>query len=1082
MAHGPDIRALTDSVIEDFYDPGSIRRGTAYAAEHRVTVLSVEPGAAAGIVEGSSRTPYLVRLDWQHDPIGIDIVDSCSCPLGGECKHAVALILTARGTSSPASSPDWRSALSAIVADVDGDDAPSGEPLALEVAVSSPKRSTYAAEPTPQVTLRPLRMGRSGRWIKTGVSWRDLNSPYDYALRDLDPTQRSVLRSMLAGARNIGYDLGTGPLPLSQFGPEVWPHLRRAVDSGIALVRERSATGGVAVSDTPARVSIDVTGDEDGNATLHATLVLDGEPLTLPYGRHGMVGTPPHGLYVLGDALRLIPLERPLHPELARLVDGPPINVPAEDLDELIDEYQPRLARIAEIGSSDGSVTFLDTEFTGLVAAVAHDEVSSANLVWYARYRRGERLLTHRLRDPLRPGRDRAAETAAIDELDLPTHLLGSLARPGGRPADLSLTGTDAVVLLGEVVPWLQDRGQVTVEVSGDAPELREATGDPLISLTITDTETTDSHDTGRNDWFDLAVQVSIDGEVVEFADLFAALTRDDELIVLDSGTWIRLDRPEFSKLRDLIEEARKLSGEDDSGTVRMNPFQTSWWDELSGLGVVQDQSKRWEARVSRMRDLCEPEPVEPPAGLAASLRDYQRDGLDWLAFLHRNQLGGILADDMGLGKTVQALALFLHVLERSPDARFLVVAPTSVVENWHREAAQFAPDVGVRTIRSTAARRGTELTDEVSGARIVITSYALFRLDFEHFAALDWEMLVLDEAQFVKNHKGKTYQCTRRLEAPTKIAITGTPLENSLMDLWSLLSITAPGLYPDPQRFSEAYRSPIESGSAPELLATLRRRIAPLVRRRTKDEVLTELPPKTELTVEVELNPRHSRIYQTQLQRERQKVLGLVDDMQKNRFEVLKSLTLLRQLALDPALVDERHDEVGSAKLDRLVADLEQVVAEGHRALVFSQFTRYLARVRGRLDSAGIDHSYLDGRTRNREQAISGFKDGEVPVFVISLKAGGFGLNLTEADYCFVLDPWWNPAVETQATDRAHRIGQRNAVMVYRYVSVDTIETKVMELKQHKADLFASVMDADGSLSGALSGEDVRGLLELAG
>ena len=299
-------------------------------------------------------------------------------------------------------------------------------------------------------------------------------------------------------------------------------------------------------------------------------------------------------------------------------------------------------------------------------------------------------------------------------------------------------------------------------------------------------------------------------------------------------------------------------------------------------------------------------------------------------------------------------------------------------------------------------------------------------------------------------------------------------------MDLWSLLSITAPGLYPDPKRFATVYCKPIESGRAPEMLATLRRRIAPLMRRRTKDAVLAELPPKIEQTVDIELGAKHARIYQTQLQRQRQKVLGLVGDVQRHRFEILKSLTLLRQLSLDPALVDNAHLLVGSAKLDRLVDDLAQVVAEGHRALVFSQFTRFLARVKERLDTAGIGYAYLDGRTRKREQAIARFKDGNVPVFVISLKAGGFGLNLTEADYCFVLDPWWNPASEMQAVDRTHRIGQERTVMVYRYVAAGTIEEKVMELKARKAALFADVIDGDGDLSGTLSADDIRGLFEL--
>lgn len=1084
MSRPPDIADLTDSVIETFYDPVSVQRGRVYAAQRRAKVLSVKPGEAVGVVEGTHRVPYVVQLDWQDDPMGVDVVDSCTCPLGGECKHAVALILTARGAASADSASDWRRALSAITADTSDDGSPTEASLALEIALSTPKRSAYAPQRTPVVTLRPLRMSSRGRWVKTGISWRDLHSPYDYSLPGIDSLQRSVLRSMLAGARNIGYNPGAGTLPLEQFGPDVWTHLRRAADAGVEFVRERSATGGVTVSQTTAQVAIDLTVNDGGGAELTTTLELDGDPIDLRAGRYDMVGTPPHGLYFIdGGTLRLIPFERELHPDLARLVQAPPLEVPAEDLDELVQDYQPRLAQFARVGSSDGSVTFVETTFTGLAASITHDEIQSAALTWEARYRRGDRCFSHRLGDPLAPGPDRDAEAAAIAELKLPTHLLEALAGPDGRPANLRVTGRDAVTLLTEVAPWLVEQSQVAVEVTGEAPELREAAGDPLISLAVTDPE--GDEDPDRKDWFDLGVQVSVDGETIEFARLFAALSRGEDLLVLDSGTWLRLDRPEFAKLRELIEEARGLAGDEvneGDPIVRINPFQTSWWDELSGLGVVQHQSERWRQSVARLQELSKPEPVEPPVGLAASLRGYQREGLDWLAFLHANRLGGILADDMGLGKTIQALALFLAVLEESPDARFLVVAPTSVVENWHREANQFAPGVEVCTIRETATRRGTGLAEAIGGARIVVTSYALFRMEFEAYQTLDWEMLVLDEAQFVKNHQGKTYQCTRRLDAVMKLAITGTPLENSLMDLWSLLSITAPGLYPDPERFSEVYRKPIESGRAPELLATLRRRIAPLIRRRTKGEVLTELPPKTELIVDVELNARHAKIYQTQLQRERQKVLGLVDDMRNNRFEVLKSLTLLRQLSLDPALVDQRYEKVGSAKLDQLVTDLTQVVAEGHRALVFSQFTRFLGRLRGRLDSAGIEHSYIDGRTRKRDEAIARFKGGDVAVFVISLKAGGFGLNLTEADYCFILDPWWNPAVEIQATDRTHRIGQRNAVMVYRYVSVDTIETKVMELKARKADLFASVMDADGALSGALSEEDVRGLFELSG
>jgi len=365
-----------------------------------------------------------------------------------------------------------------------------------------------------------------------------------------------------------------------------------------------------------------------------------------------------------------------------------------------------------------------------------------------------------------------------------------------------------------------------------------------------------------------------------------------------------------------------------------------------------------------------------------------------------------------------------------------------------------------------------------VAGADLVVTSYALLRIDGEAWSGPQWGGLILDEAQFVKNHRAKTYASARKVKTSCTLAITGTPLENDLMDLWSLLSLTAPGLFPHPDRFQEFYRRPIERSGDQAKLDQLRRRIRPLVLRRTKESVASELPAKQEQVVDVVLQPRHLRIYQTHLQRERQKVLGLLDDLDAHRFTILGSLTLLRQLSLDAALVDPAHAGVPSAKIELLLEDLTQLVQEGHQALVFSQFTGFLARVRERLDAAGLPYAYLDGRTRNRDQVIQRFRDGEAPVFLISLKAGGFGLNLTEADYCFLLDPWWNPAAEAQAVDRTHRIGQDKTVMVYRMVAQDTIEEKVMALQARKADLFRSVLGADALAGAAITADDIRALV----
>jgi SNF2 family DNA or RNA helicase len=420
-------------------------------------------------------------------------------------------------------------------------------------------------------------------------------------------------------------------------------------------------------------------------------------------------------------------------------------------------------------------------------------------------------------------------------------------------------------------------------------------------------------------------------------------------------------------------------------------------------------------------------------------------------------------------------LALMQHAVSNGAESPFLVVAPTSVVTAWRQQALTHAPRLRVGVVK----RRTDDVAAIAEEHDVVVTTYALLRLERDQFAARRWGALVLDEAQQVKNHQGKTYAAVRALDADFRLAVTGTPFENRLMELWSLLSITAPGLYPAPRRFRDVVVAPVEKGGDQAALDRFRKRIRPFLLRRTKELVAADLPPKQEQVLEVDLESRHRKIYDTHLAKERQKILGLVEDFDRNRVAIFSALTKLRQLALDPALVHPDHDHVGSAKVNLLAEHLEEVTAEGHQALVFSTFTSFLARVRERLTADGIPTVYLDGSTRDREAVIEAFRRGEAPVFLISLKAGGVGLTLTEADYVYVLDPWWNPAAEAQAVDRAHRIGQDKRVNVYRMVATDTIEEKVMALKARKAELFARVIDGGGASAQGISAEDIRGLFE---
>ncbi|HET9692521.1 MAG TPA: DEAD/DEAH box helicase, partial [Acidimicrobiales bacterium] len=607
----------------------------------------------------------------------------------------------------------------------------------------------------------------------------------------------------------------------------------------------------------------------------------------------------------------------------------------------------------------------------------------------------------------------------------------------------------------------------LVVEQEGDAPRYREAA--PVVRI--------GGSSAPDPDWFDLDVEITVGGERVPFGLLFAALASGQSHLVLPSGTYFPLDSDDLARLAELIAEARSLS--DDPSKPRVSRYQASLFEDLAELGVLDEQAAAWGASLQAL--FSEPGAAPVPAGLRASLRPYQLEGFRWLAARHACGLGGILADDMGLGKTLQALALVCHCYEKAPEevavAPFLVVAPTSVVAGWVDEAARFTPGLRVVAVTETEGRRGSSLASHVAGAHLVVTSYALARIERAVYEALAWSGLLLDEAQFAKNPASANHLFARHLPAQWKVALTGTPFENNLGELWALTAITAPGLWPRHDRFKETYRTPIERHGDAERLDQLRRRVKPVMLRRTKGQVAAELPDKQERVLELDLHPGHRKVYDTYLARERQKVLGLLDDLDGNRFEIFRSLTLLRQAALDVALVDSQR-RAPSAKLDALVDLVEEAAADGHRVLVFSQFTRFLSRARERVEAAGIESCYLDGTTTRRADVIARFRSGDAPVFFISLKAGGFGLNLTEADHCVLLDPWWNPATEAQAVDRIHRIGQARKVMVYRMVSAGTIEEKVMALKARKAALFASVVEGGGFESAALSAADIRALL----
>jgi SNF2 family DNA or RNA helicase len=562
--------------------------------------------------------------------------------------------------------------------------------------------------------------------------------------------------------------------------------------------------------------------------------------------------------------------------------------------------------------------------------------------------------------------------------------------------------------------------------------------------------------------WLEIEAGVEVDkGAILSFRELidaragtrFVALG-EDRFIALSEQLRRRLDA-----LRDL--GARK------GDVVRTSVAMLPVVEELAaGLDEPSFDTESL-VKLERLREVASARP-RLPRGFRAKLRDYQKDGYAWMWRLAEVGLGACLADDMGLGKTVQALALLQQRASKGPA---LVVCPTSVVHNWVAETSRFAPSL-CASVLGSASDRGALL--EACGRNdVIVCSYGVLASEAEALAEVEFSTAVFDEAHALKNHDTKRAQAAQSIRAEFRLGLTGTPVENRVEELWGVFRVLVPGLLGSKSHFDECFAKPIANGER-EHAATLRAIVRHFILRRTKSQVLDELPPRTEITVLVDPHPNEQAYYEALRQRAVEKLAG--GDPRKKRFRVLAEITRLRQAAVDPRLLDE-HAAPAGAKLD---AALEHVLAlreEGHRALVFTQFLGSMALLRQRFDAAGVEYLELDGSTPAAERArrVEAFQRGEGDVFMLSLRAGGVGMNLTGADYVLHVDPWWNPAVEDQATDRAHRIGQTRPVTVYRLVTRGTIEEKILALHERKRDL------ADDLLSG-LERSDVLELDELIG
>ncbi|MBC8095390.1 MAG: DEAD/DEAH box helicase, partial [Akkermansiaceae bacterium] len=580
--------------------------------------------------------------------------------------------------------------------------------------------------------------------------------------------------------------------------------------------------------------------------------------------------------------------------------------------------------------------------------------------------------------------------------------------------------------------------------------------------------------------WFDLAVSFSsAGGERFSAAEIQRLVLSGQSHVRLKNGRTAVIDTGAVEELQEVLLDC---APDQHAQGYRINSAQA---------GFVESTLRRqpgWQIQApSAWRDRAAKQSGEtkmtcPPLGsLESVLRPYQKEGVAWLHFLRENGFGGILADEMGLGKTLQTLA-YLATVNREPDRPTLVVCPTSLVFNWLAESAKFTPHL--KTLRLHGPDRHA-LFEKIAESDLVVTSYALVRRDAEKYRGIEFDTVVLDEAQHIKNRQTQNAQAVKAIRSKHRLVLTGTPMENSVLDLWSIFDFLMPGYLGAAADFKERYEIPITRERNVESQARLGRRLRPFILRRMKRDVAKDLPEKLEQVAYCELTDEQRTVYQQIMEMSRKEVMDAVgaQGVAKSRMVVLNALLRLRQICCDLRLLklEEKGKPVtdeASGKLEMFGELLDEALDGGHRVLVFSQFVSMLALLKDRLTRDGVEFCYLDGSTSNRAEVVSRFQTtATIPVFLISLKAGGVGLNLTGADTVIHFDPWWNPAVEDQATDRAHRIGQTRVVTSYKLIARDTVEEKILTLQNRKREIIKGTLEGEESLTEALSWEEIQEL-----
>lgn len=1083
---------LRPDALEDFFGAATYQRGRRYYLQGRVTDLRDTPSGRSlnylsARVSGSGNQSY-------HTTVTVDSMAPswlhavCSCPVGSYCKHVVAVLLAARAEAEKPARPalsreevlgiDFREWLN----NVREQKAPPSRNTGLVFVLDADDSASDVTISCQKVNI--LKSGKMGKCQPVSPWQRhDLEEqPPKYIQKpDIEPLlwiQRlpgshweSPELTGMAGAHFLASAVETGRL--------VWGH-----PDSCPFTRGEPVTAELLWQQ-----------DDDGNFLLS------------PSTRDGLALLPTDPPWYLDrSAHKVGPLSLPMDTDTwFLLIDSPPIppalleehatelsdllapaNTPLPEtvrLPEEVRETPVPVLQLLQIPGPDGQplkVARLRFDYGGVLLEEHEDSAGGP-----VKHIDGEQsLLIFRDIPFERECMEELADFFFLFELDS----TWGQSLPDGVDLDQTLpSASQWLDFLAWDLPRLAEAGwRIEMDDSFDVP-VAEA------SDWYGRTEASD-----EPGWFEVELGIEHDGRRIDLIPLLekglqhldiGLSVDEDGHLELPESLWLHdgesLIRVPSDRVRPMLETLVHLFHRGFSATMDDGPLSLPRLDAamLAGTSAAQWESGDQLRKLGQqLADFSGLENVKPPEGLNATLRHYQQDGLNWLHFLRQSELGGILADDMGLGKTLQTLACILVEKQAGRlQQPALVVCPTSVIPNWKAEAARFTPGLRVLVIHGPKRQ---PLFEQAGDADLIITSYPLLHRDVDHHESLAYSMAFFDEAQNLKNPKAAVSKAARRLTATNRIALTGTPMENHLGELWSLFDLVLPGYLGTGAEFREFYRNPIERDGAPDQHYHLGRRIRPFLLRRTKDQVTPELPEKTEMVKLVELNSVQKDLYETVRASMNAKIRQLMNEkgVARSQIEILEALLKLRQICCHPDLLKSSDQPLASAKLDYLLGMITELLEEGRRIIVFSQFTSMLAILETALAGVGLDYVKLTGKTRDREKPVQDFQAGKVPLFLISLKAGGAGLNLTAADCVIHYDPWWNPAVEQQATDRAWRIGQDKPVFVYRLICEGTVEERIQALQQRKAQLADGLYGKAEKFSAALTAEDVQVLFQPLG